>query len=79
MRAAEARPATVSALADPMISPSLDYLPFMLNGANWSVTVEQQFPLSGIRGHRRASDSPTSIDFEPRLTARHSRCWRSGR
>src|SRR4029453_9167285 len=55
MRAGETRPAIVSALADPMISPSLDHLPFMLNGANWSVTVEQQFPLSGIRGHRRAS------------------------
>jgi len=55
IRAGEARPTIVSALADPMISPSLDHLPFMLGGANWSVTVEQQFPLSGIRGHRRAS------------------------
>jgi outer membrane protein TolC len=55
VRAGEARPAIVSALADPMLSPSLDHLPFMLNGANWSVTVEQQFPLSGIRQHRRAS------------------------
>ena len=54
-RAGEARPAIVSALADPMISPSLDHLPFMLGGANVSVTIEQQFPLSGIRGHRRAS------------------------
>jgi outer membrane protein TolC len=54
-RAGEARPAIVSALADPMISPSLDHLPFMLGGANWSVTIEQQFPLSGIRQHRRAS------------------------
>ena len=54
-RAGEARPAIVSALADPMISPSLDHLPFMLGGANVSVTIEQQFPLSGIRRHRRAS------------------------
>jgi outer membrane protein TolC len=54
-RAAEARPAIVSALADPMISPSLDHLPFMMNGADYSVTFEQQVPLSGIRGHRRAS------------------------
>jgi outer membrane protein TolC len=38
-----------------MISPSLDHLPFMLNGADVSVTIEQQIPLSGIRGHRRAS------------------------
>lgn len=54
-RAAEQRPAIVSALPDPMISPSLDHLPFMWGGADVSVTVEQQFPLSGIRGHRRAS------------------------
>jgi outer membrane protein TolC len=38
-----------------MLSPSLDHLPFMLNGADYSITIEQQLPLSGIRGHRRAS------------------------
>jgi len=54
-RAGEARPTIVSALQDPMISPSLDHLPFMLGGADVSVTIEQQIPLSGIRGHRRAS------------------------
>ena len=53
--AGEARPTIVSALSDPMLSPSLDHLPFMLNGADVSVTIEQQIPLSGIRGHRRAS------------------------
>lgn len=53
--AGEARPAIVSALADPMMSPSLDHLPFMLNGGDVSVTIEQTFPLSGIRGHRRAA------------------------
>ena len=53
--AGEARPAIVSALPDPMLSPSLDHLPFMLNGADFSVTIEQQIPLSGIRGHRRSS------------------------
>jgi outer membrane protein TolC len=53
--AGEARPIIVSALSDPMISPSLDHLPFMMNGADYSVTFEQQVPLSGIRGHRRAS------------------------
>ncbi len=53
--AGEARSTIVSALQDPMISPSLDHLPFMLNGADVSVTIEQQIPLSGIRGHRRAS------------------------
>ena len=54
-RAGEARPAIVSALDDPMISPSLDHLPFMLGGADVSVTIEQRISLSGIRGHRRAS------------------------
>jgi outer membrane protein TolC len=38
-----------------MLAPSLDHLPFMLNGADVSVVVEQQIPLSGIRGHRRAA------------------------
>ena len=55
VRAGEARPTIVSALEDPMISPSLDHLPFMLGGADVSVTIEQRIPLSGIRGHRRAS------------------------
>ncbi|HEU4691523.1 MAG TPA: TolC family protein, partial [Vicinamibacterales bacterium] len=53
--AAEQRPAMVSALDDPMLSPSLDHLPFMWGGADVSLTIEQQIPLSGIRGHRRAS------------------------
>ena len=55
VRAGEARPTIVSALQDPMISPSLDHLPFMLGGADVSVTLEQQIPLSGIRRNRRAS------------------------
>jgi outer membrane protein TolC len=54
-RAGEARPVIASALADPMISPSLDHKPFMMGGADYSFTIEQQIPLSGIRGHRRAS------------------------
>jgi outer membrane protein TolC len=45
----------VSALEDPMVSPSLDHLPFMLEGADVSLTIEQRIPLSGIRKHRRAS------------------------
>jgi len=53
--AGEARPAIVSALEDPMISPSLDHLPFMMGGADVSFAIEQRIPLSGIRGHRRAS------------------------
>ena len=55
IRAGEARSTIVSALADPMISPSLDHLPFMTGGADVSVTIEQPLPLSGIRRHRRAS------------------------
>jgi cobalt-zinc-cadmium efflux system outer membrane protein len=54
-RAGEARPAIASALDDPMISPSLDHLPFMLGGADVSITIEQQISLSGIRRHRRTS------------------------
>lgn len=53
--AAAERPTIVSALDDPMLSPSLDHLPFMWGGADVSVTIEQQIPLSGIRGHRRRS------------------------
>jgi outer membrane protein, heavy metal efflux system len=54
-RAGKARSDIVSALADPMISTSLDHLPFALAGADVSFAFEQQLPLSGIRGHRRAS------------------------
>jgi len=52
-RASAQRPAIVSSLEDPMILPAIDHLPFMGGGANWSFVVEQRFPLSGIRGHRR--------------------------
>ena len=55
VRAGEARPAIASALADPMISPSLDHLPFTMDGADVSITIEQQIPLSGVRKHRRVS------------------------
>jgi outer membrane protein TolC len=55
VRAGEARPTIVGALEDPMLSPAIDHLPFMLDGADVSVTIEQRIPLSGLRGHRRAS------------------------
>jgi cobalt-zinc-cadmium efflux system outer membrane protein len=51
-RAAGERPAIVSALEDPMISPSLDHLPFMLHGADVSLSIEQRFPLSRELGNR---------------------------
>ncbi len=53
------RPAIVSALDDPIISASIDHLPFgELGGGripmfDRSFMVEQTFPLSRIRGHRR--------------------------
>lgn len=52
-RAFGQRPAIVSALEDPMISPAIDHLPYMFEGADTSVTVEQRFPLSRVRGNRR--------------------------
>jgi outer membrane protein, heavy metal efflux system len=54
-RAAGERPAIVSALEDPMIMPSVDHAPYMVWGeqADLSLMVEQSFPFSGIRGHRR--------------------------
>jgi outer membrane protein, heavy metal efflux system len=55
IRVGEARSISASALEDPMLAPSLDHLPFMLNGADVSVTIEQRFPLSGIRDHRKAA------------------------
>lgn len=50
--AASAVPDRVSALPDPMVMASLDHLPPMLDGANYSFMVEQQFPLSGNLGAR---------------------------
>ena len=57
-RAFAQRPAIVSALDDPMLAPSLDHLPFMLNGADVSLTLEQRFPLSRVLGNReRAAEA----------------------
>ena len=62
------RPAIVGALEDPMISPALDHYPFDMpeeggemgeagsgRRYDWSISVEQRFPLSRVRGFRRAS------------------------
>jgi outer membrane protein TolC len=61
--AASERPAIVSSLEDPMLMPSVDHYPFRgmdgMSGEriygqfNWSATVEQRFPLSRQRSHRR--------------------------
>ena len=53
VRAAEQRPAIVSALEDPMVAASIDHLPLDLSGADYSVTIEQRFQLGPIRRHRR--------------------------
>jgi outer membrane protein TolC len=52
-RAAAERPAIVSALDDPEVFPAIDHLPFNGGGVDASLAIEQRFPLSGIRGHRR--------------------------
>jgi outer membrane protein TolC len=52
-RAAAQRPAIVSALDDPSVSFSLDHVPFNGMGADYSVTFQQSFPLSRVRGNRK--------------------------
>lgn len=73
LQAAKQRPAIVSALDDPMLSPAIDHYPdrMMPEAAvgdgmeseapaagddrryDWSVTVEQRFPMSRLLSHRR--------------------------
>jgi outer membrane protein TolC len=52
-RAAGERPAIVSALDDPTLTAAIDHLPFKLDGANAALRIQQAFPLSRIRGHRK--------------------------
>ena len=52
-RAAAQRPTIVSALDEPSISGSIDHLPFNFMGLDGSITVEQSFPLSRVRSHRK--------------------------
>lgn len=54
------RPDIVGALEDPMLSPAVDHYPFSMmeedDGGrryDWSIAVEQRFPLSRLLGHRR--------------------------
>jgi outer membrane protein TolC len=51
--AAAQRPKIDSALPDPMVMVSMDHLPIPLAGVDGSVTVQQEFPLSGVLGDRR--------------------------
>ncbi len=50
--AAAEHPKVVSALPDPMVMVSMDHLPFSMMGVDGSVTVQQDFPLSGVLGAR---------------------------
>ncbi|HEY5946591.1 MAG TPA: TolC family protein [Kofleriaceae bacterium] len=52
-RAAGYRPAVVSGLEDPIISLSIDHVPFNGMGVEGSVTFQQSFPLSHVRGNRK--------------------------
>lgn len=62
------RPASVAALEDPMVSSSIDHYPFDMpkeegemgdagggRRYGWSVSIEQRFPLSGVRGYRKVA------------------------
>jgi outer membrane protein TolC len=52
--AARERPAIVSALDDPVIAPSIDHKPVdPMMRTDRSITIEQSFPLSRVRTHRR--------------------------
>jgi cobalt-zinc-cadmium efflux system outer membrane protein len=50
--AADAVPARAASLPDPMVIGSIDHLPAMLHGVDYSFMVEQAFPLSGVLGAR---------------------------
>lgn len=52
--AARQRPQIVTSLEDPILAPSIDHKPVEPGmKTDRSITFEQSFPLSGIRGHRR--------------------------
>lgn len=54
--AARQRPAVVSALDDPVITPAIDHRPVdRMMKSDRSLSIEQSFPLSRIRSHKRAA------------------------
>lgn len=55
IRASEQRTTIVSALEDPMVSASIDHKPFGMPGMDWSLSVEQRFPLGSLRRNRKQS------------------------
>jgi outer membrane protein TolC len=59
--AASERPKIVSALPDPVLMVQADLIPISFAGVNGSVTVQQELPLSRIRGNRgRAAEAEAS-------------------
>ena len=51
--AADERPSVVNRPPDPMVMASLDHLPLeQVMGADWSVALRQDFPLSDVLGAR---------------------------
>lgn len=63
--AAQQRPAIVSSLDDPMISPSIDHKPVdPMMGTDRSITIEQRFPLSRVNSHRRRSAEADVTRFQ---------------
>jgi len=54
--AARQRPAIVSALDDPIITPAIDHKPVdKMMRSDRSISIEQSFPLSRLRSHKRAA------------------------
>jgi outer membrane protein TolC len=50
-----------SALPDPMVMVSMDHLPIPVAGVDGSVTVQQEFPLSGVLGDRRRAAEAEAV------------------
>ncbi|WP_342114548.1 TolC family protein [Pseudoduganella sp. OTU4001] len=56
IEAARLRPVVVSALDDPVITPAIDHKPVdKMMRSDRSLSIEQSFPLSHIRSHKRAA------------------------
>jgi cobalt-zinc-cadmium efflux system outer membrane protein len=54
-RARAQRPTIDGSIEQPMAMLSIDHLPFTFEGADFSVMLQQDFPLSGLLGRRRAA------------------------
>ncbi|EEF26032.1 conserved hypothetical protein, partial [Ricinus communis] len=56
IEAARQRPVIVSALEDPVITPAIDHKPVdKMMRSDKSISIEQSFPLSRIRSHKRSA------------------------